>query len=650
MRRTIVLCSFVLLFTLPTATAQSICPDDTGSALRQCVRGAYSPSPIGYGPARDVLYGSIDAEGNQLSGIYSGFTITLTAGDDPSSDAFDKGINAEHVVPQSAGMGSEPARGDMHNLRPTRVEVNSARGSLPFDESPDAETDDWYVQDQEQSSIPTTNIDAYSERDVNTRFEPRESVKGDIARAVFYTATLWESRMNRSFISSQLPTLLQWHAEDPVTSAEIDRSAAIADEQGNENPFVLDETLAERAFGDGYTQAPVDVQTIAEARARGTGATVTVSGTVTRAFGAYARIQDESGPTGASGLVIRQTEGPNATAFQNAIANGTLVPGTALEVTGTLSAFRNLLQINGDDLQSFTIGSTGSVPPPQAVTLGTLQANGEDYESELVKVVNLSFPSATGTFENATSYDVTDGPTTLTFRVQQSDESNLDGEPIPTGTFTYEGVVGQYESNYQLIPIRPGTALPVELTAFDVTTAGTTATLVWQTASETNNAGFQVQRAVQTSGGDVSTWESLGFVEGNGTTTQPHTYRFRVDALTPGQHTFRLKQVDTDGTTSLSSERTITVRTDAVLSVQGPNPMRSGQQARLTVQVDAAQSVDVALYNVLGQRVQTIFTGSATPTTPAEAMLTTDRLPSGVYFLRATGASIQATEQLTIVR
>ena len=188
--------------------------------------------------------------------------------------------------------------------------------------------------------------------------------------------------------------------------------------------------------------------------------------------------------------------------------------------------------------------------------------------------------------------------------------------------------------------------LPVELTAFDVTSSGTAATLVWNTASETNNAGFEIQHRAP----GATAFARAGFVDGNGTTTQPQSYRFRVDALTPGQHTFRLKQVDTDGTTSLSPERTITVRTGETLTLAGPNPLPSGTPARLTVQVDAAQSVDVALYNVLGQRVQTVFSGSATPTTPAEATLTTDRLPSGVYFLRATGASIQATEQITVVR
>ena len=664
MRRFFVATTLLLLLITPAA-AQDICPGDTGSALKTCLQANYSGSPIGYNPARDVLYGEIDIQaGNQLAGIYTDFTITLDPNADPSSDAFSKGINAEHIVPQSKGMGDEPARGDMHNLYPTRVEVNSARGSLPFDDSPDSATDDWYFEDEERSTPPATNIDAYSERDVNTRFEPRESVKGDIARAVFYTATIWESRVDDTFIDAQVDVLLQWHANDPVTQVEIDRSAAIAAAQGNENPFVLDETLAGRAFGDDDGGGGDDpgVQTIAEARATGSTAEVTVQGTVTRAKGAFTYMQDDSGPTGATGLTIRQPTG----SFANDVASGTIAPGTRLEITGTPSYFAGLFQVNEEDLTAYTILSQNNpLPTPQEVTLSDLQGpDGEDYEGELVTVDDVQIVNATdATFVSETSYDIEDPTQDLgdppadpvVFRIPSEDDTDVDGAPVPAGTFSFTGVVGQFhgfdfveapDEGFQLLAIAPTTALPVELTAFDVTTTGTAATLVWKTASETNNAGFAIQHRAP--GADA--FARSGFVDGNGTTTQPQTYRFRTDALSPGTHTFRLKQVDTDGTTSLSPERTITVRTDAVLSVQGPNPMRSGQQARLTVQVDAAQSVDVALYNVLGQRVQTVFSGTATPSTPAQATLTTDRLPSGVYFVRVSGETVQATQQITVVR
>jgi len=179
--------------------------------------------------------------------------------------------------------------------------------------------------------------------------------------------------------------------------------------------------------------------------------TVTVLGTVTRAVGAFARIQDESGPTGASGLVVRQT---GDRSFNAAIGSGDIRPGTEVLVTGTLSSFNGLLQVNNDDLIDFLIFSQGEVPDPQVVTLEDLASNGGDYLSEFVRVEDLSFPDASGRFNNNQSYTV-EGPdgNTLTFRVQGTDETNIGGTSIPSGTFTYVGVVGIFGSEIQLIPM-----------------------------------------------------------------------------------------------------------------------------------------------------------------------------------------------------
>jgi len=190
---------------------------------------------------------------------------------------------------------------------------------------------------------------------------------------------------------------------------------------------------------------------IADARER-EGESVAVEGTVTRAFGNYVRLQDESGPTGASALYVRQTSGD----FKDDVADGTIASGTQLRVAGTIGDFNGNLQINGDDLTSYTVQGQGDVPAPQDVSLAEIAENGENYEGELVRVAGLEFPDDSGSFANGTSYDVeTDGSTTLTFRVQGDSETTLAGETIPSNRFTYTGVVGEFRGSYQLIPIRP---------------------------------------------------------------------------------------------------------------------------------------------------------------------------------------------------
>jgi len=215
---------------------------------------------------------------------------------------------------------------------------------------------------------------------------------------------------------------------------------------------------------DDLENAAPPAQTIADARSQPMGSTVTIEGTVTRAFNAFVRIQDDSGPTGASGIVIRQTEGSGNADFRDDVASGTIQPGTQLRISGTTSAFSGLIQINNEDLASYEVMGQGSVPTPQTISLDQLADDvGEDYESELVRVEGLTFPDASGTFENGTTYTVEEGDgTQADFRVQGEDETALGGASIPSGTFTYVGIVGQFNSfgdvrdnvGYQLIPVR----------------------------------------------------------------------------------------------------------------------------------------------------------------------------------------------------
>lgn len=94
---------------------------------------------------------------------------------------------------------------------------------------------------------PDINIDDYSEATGN-QFEPRESVKGNIARAMFYFNTIFSDKGEPSFFDQQDEALCLWNRLDPFDSPELARSAAIAQKQGNENPFVLDPSLAERLY------------------------------------------------------------------------------------------------------------------------------------------------------------------------------------------------------------------------------------------------------------------------------------------------------------------------------------------------------------------------------------------------------------------
>ena len=203
---------------------------------------------------------------------------------------------------------------------------------------------------------------------------------------------------------------------------------------------------------DLYT-APLPVMDIALARDAALGETIRVVGTVTRSAGDFTYLQDASG-----GLTVRQTSG----AFADAVASGGIAPGTVIDLTGVISEYNGLLQINAGDLESFEITGTTDVPEAQAVTLAELAANGEAYEAELVTVRAVTF-SETGTFAERTTYQVTDesdDSNTVTLRVPNAGDTTVDGEVIPAQA-NVTAVVGQFSSSdpaagYQLLVIDAG--------------------------------------------------------------------------------------------------------------------------------------------------------------------------------------------------
>lgn len=239
-----------LLTTNPTyAQNQTIGAGLEGQALIDFLKQNYTPSQtLGYDTARDTMYAKIDGISGFLTGVYSGFTITRDLNADPSTDAFNKGINAEHTWPQSMGAGEEPQRSDLHSLFPAKSNVNSARNNDPLGEIDDNIADKWYFEDTILETIPTSNIDLYAENFGSTAFEPREQHKGNAARAIFYFVTIYQADADQAYYDIQKDDLYAWHYSDPVDAGELSRSATIAGYQGNENPFLLDTSLVRRAF------------------------------------------------------------------------------------------------------------------------------------------------------------------------------------------------------------------------------------------------------------------------------------------------------------------------------------------------------------------------------------------------------------------
>jgi hypothetical protein len=189
-------------------------------------------------------------------------------------------------------------------------------------------------------------------------------------------------------------------------------------------------------------------------------------------------------------------------------------------------------------------------------------------------------------------------------------------------------------------------ALPVELAGFEGRRADDRVRLTWQTASETNNAGFHVERAV--AGGAFT---ALGFVEGRGTTDTPRAYRF-VDGRLPytaDSLSYRLRQVDLDGTTAYSDEVVVRLGAPEGLVFEAPYPNPARGTVTLNYALATAADVTVGVYNVLGQQVA-VLTQRPERAGRVERRVDLGRLSNGVYFVRLTASGETRTRRLVVVR
>lgn len=181
-------------------------------------------------------------------------------------------------------------------------------------------------------------------------------------------------------------------------------------------------------------------------------------------------------------------------------------------------------------------------------------------------------------------------------------------------------------------------AVPVELTSFMATVLKNNVTLLWSTATETNNMGFQVERKAV--GGEFQT---VGYVNGNGTTTEKKEYAFTDAGLGAGKYTYRLRQVDFDGSSEYSSEveADIIVPAEYSLGQNYPNPFNPSTSIEFALKADA--KVTLRLFDALGQEVRTILSDNYA-TGNYKIDFNASSLNSGVYFYTIEASGVDGSK------
>jgi uncharacterized delta-60 repeat protein len=194
---------------------------------------------------------------------------------------------------------------------------------------------------------------------------------------------------------------------------------------------------------------------------------------------------------------------------------------------------------------------------------------------------------------------------------------------VPTGRYSF--AVAQY--------LGSSGPLPVELTSFSASVRGNGVELFWETATESNNYGFEIERLqIRNLNFEIRNWSQVGFIAGSGTTTSPRQYSFDDNNVVAGRYSYRIKQIDKDGSfkyTQTAEVEVGLVPKEFTLGQNYPNPFNPSTTIEFTLPQDGRATLKV--YNVLGQAVATLFDDRAEAGRIYHAQFDAAWFTSGVY-------------------
>jgi len=158
---------------------------------------------------------------------------------------------------------------------------------------------------------------------------------------------------------------------------------------------------------------------------------------------------------------------------------------------------------------------------------------------------------------------------------------------------------------------------------------------------------------VQHKEAESPTWTQVGYVASNapgGTTTERHLYSYTAEDVPIGPHWFRLKQVDLEGSGTLTDPVRVDVPMQEAAKLTAPVPNPAPHTATLSFAVKEQSRTTITLYDTLGQRVDTVYDGVPPAGEQQTARIDATGLPSGTYFLRLQADGRTRTQRLTVVR
>jgi len=234
---------------------------------------------------------------------------------------------------------------------------------------------------------------------------------------------------------------------------------------------------------------------------------------------------------------------------------------------------------------------------------------------------------------------------------------------IPNQTFGY----GKLDTYSALFPSDP---LPTQLTTFTAEVKNNFIELKWSTSTEMNNYGFEVERKFNKESEFLSEslkikseeWKFIGFVGGSGTSNSQHTYTLTDKNLfMSGEYSYRIKQIDLDGSSNYSSEIKISYNLPRrfELTQNYPNPFNPSTKIRYIIPFSETNSLSVPvilkIYDIIGREICTLVNENQEPGVyeiefNPENLMPGNPLASGVYFYKLTVGSYSASKKMVYIQ
>ncbi|MGD8780485.1 MAG: T9SS type A sorting domain-containing protein [Ignavibacteria bacterium] len=197
----------------------------------------------------------------------------------------------------------------------------------------------------------------------------------------------------------------------------------------------------------------------------------------------------------------------------------------------------------------------------------------------------------------------------------------------------------------------PPAPLPVELTFFSASIFNNSVQLLWDTATEINNYGFEIERKEldQIAGSLASEWEKIGFVNGHGNSNSPKSYSFIDGSPLSTKAAYRLKQIDFDGTFDYSNVIEVTAELPAEYELKQNYPNPFNPETTINFALPETQLVNLSIYNILGEKIKELVNEELEPGFHS-VFFDGSGLASGTYIYRLETNNFSQVKKMLLVK